>query len=434
MITVIPRKITATSVNGVAVANDGSITLPVDSTPTSNSTNLVTSGGVKTELDALTTGLAGKQNTLTFDSTPTSGSTNPVTSGGVKTKLDALTTELESKQDTVVAFGTCASAAAEQNKVVTVSDSNWQLKAGSIVGVRFSNTNTYSATAEAPCTLNVNGSGAKAIYYNIAVFTGVSTGVLGYQNRTIFYMYDGTYWVWLNMSCLDGNTNTIPSAHCTTAAATAAKVASCSNFVLKANSYTHILIQYANTYSGAITLNINSTGAKPIYINGSASSSSNKTLPAGTYIIFYNGTNYYFRTDGMLPGSIEKVNGHTVEKDVPSSAVFTDTTYSSKTAASGGTAVSLVTTGEKYTWNNKLNASVAAIEATGNTAPKNITAGQFVVWKGVLSVAKAAITSGATLSSSNLATVANGGFNNIIYSTTQPSSPTIGMIWLKPKS
>ena len=34
----------------------------------------------------------------------------------------------------------------------------------------------------------------------------------------------------------------------------------------------------------------------------------------------------------------------------------TDTTYESKAAASGGTAVSLVTTGEKYTWNNKQNA------------------------------------------------------------------------------
>lgn len=32
---------------------------------------------------------------------------------------------------------------------------------------------------------------------------------------------------------------------------------------------------------------------------------------------------------------------------------FTDTTYESKSAASGGTDVSLVTTGEKYTWNNK---------------------------------------------------------------------------------
>ena len=34
----------------------------------------------------------------------------------------------------------------------------------------------------------------------------------------------------------------------------------------------------------------------------------------------------------------------------------TDTTYESKTAAQNGTAVSLVTTGEKYTWNNKQNA------------------------------------------------------------------------------
>ena len=36
---------------------------------------------------------------------------------------------------------------------------------------------------------------------------------------------------------------------------------------------------------------------------------------------------------------------------------LTDTTYESKTAASWGTAVSLVTTWEKYTWNNKANTS-----------------------------------------------------------------------------
>ena len=39
----------------------------------------------------LTTLLAGKQATLTFDATPTLNSTNPVTSGGVKTSLDAET-------------------------------------------------------------------------------------------------------------------------------------------------------------------------------------------------------------------------------------------------------------------------------------------------------------------------------------------------------
>lgn len=57
-------------------------------------------------------------------------------------------------------------------------------------------------------------------------------------------------------------------------------------------------------------------------------------------------------------GDIQEMT-YTVAKSVPSDAVFTDTTYSSKSASSGGTDVSLVTTGEKYTWNNKSTVSVA---------------------------------------------------------------------------
>ena len=41
-----------------------------------------------------------------------------------------------------------------------------------------------------------------------------------------------------------------------------------------------------------------------------------------------------------------------------------DTTYESKSAASGGTAVSLVTTGEKYTWNNKSNLTIGTTAGT----------------------------------------------------------------------
>jgi len=68
-----------------------------------------------------------------------------------------------------------------------------------------------------------------------------------------------------------------------------------------------------------------------------------------------------------------KVNNHTVESDVPANAKFTDTTYESKAAASGGTAVSLVTTGEKYTWNNKStvptnHASTATTYGTGSSS------------------------------------------------------------------
>ena len=50
-----------------------------------------------------------------------------------------------------------------------------------------------------------------------------------------------------------------------------------------------------------------------------------------------------------------------------------DTTYSSKTASSGGTDVSLVTTGEKYTWNNKVDKVTGKGLSTNDytTAEKN---------------------------------------------------------------
>ena len=116
-------------------------------------------------------------------------------------------------------------------------------------------------------------------------------------------MYDGTYWVWISGGYdANDNSNTVPSAYCTTAAGTAAKTATCTNYILLANSYLHVLITNSNTSANALTFNVNSKGAKPIYINGEASSSTNYILPAGTYITFYDGTNYYFRTDGSLPG------------------------------------------------------------------------------------------------------------------------------------
>lgn len=127
--------------------------------------------------------------------------------------------------------------------------------------------------------------------------------------------------------------NTIPSAYCTTAAGTAAKTASLTNYTLLDKSYVFIVIKNANTYDGALTLNINGKGAKTIYINGKVSSSSNKMLPAGTYLVYYASNIYYFRTDGKITGNLAgvadtattasnaySVNGHTVNADVPAGA------------------------------------------------------------------------------------------------------------------
>lgn len=97
--------------------------------------------------------------------------------------------------------------------------------------------------------------------------------------------------------------NSYYSLYSSTAAGTATKAASCSAMTSTKNTigYKQILMGNANTYAGAITLNIGSSGAKPIYINGSPSSATNYDLPAGHYLAYYDGSKYDFRTDGKLP-------------------------------------------------------------------------------------------------------------------------------------
>lgn len=65
-----------------------------------------------------------------------------------------------------------------------------------------------------------------------------------------------------------------------------------------------------------------------------------------------------------VSGNAATVNGKTVAVNVPADAKFTDTTYESKSAVSGGTDVSLCTTGEKYTWNNKADNTPTFTEAS----------------------------------------------------------------------
>lgn len=79
------------------------------------------------------------------------------------------------------------------------------------------------------------------------------------------------------------------------------------------------------------------------------------TIGNGTVTIKQNGT-----SKGSF--SMNQTGGATIN--------LTDTTYSSLSAASGGTALSLVTTGEKYTWNNKQAAisDLATIRTNAATA------------------------------------------------------------------
>lgn len=104
--------------------------------------------------------------------------------------------------NTNVAYGTCETAADIATKAVTINgNSNWTLKVGSLITVKF----TYTNTAASP-QLNVNNTGAKPIYYNNAVYTS-SSSYGGYAKRHITYQYDGANWVFISWS-YDTNSDT----------------------------------------------------------------------------------------------------------------------------------------------------------------------------------------------------------------------------------
>lgn len=157
---------------------------------------------------------------------------------------------------------------------------------------------------------------------------------------------------------LGTNVPMVGGVTCDTAAGTAAKVAKADGFALKTHSRFTLILKNANSMAGALTLNVNGTGAKAIYINGVASSSTNYTLPAGAYEVYYDGTHYHIRTDGYRVGS----DGNVLENMIAPIETRTDG-YSSATRAYGSyfvyngllykvTASNGIASGAQYTSSN----------------------------------------------------------------------------------
>ena len=104
---------------------------------------------------------------------------------------------------TNVAYANCSTAAGTAAKVVTISgNTNWTLKAGSEIVVKFSATNT----AQNP-TLNVNNTGAKRVWYNTGLISTSNLGYAAYANRPMKFVYDGTQYVFIGWSA-DNNSDT----------------------------------------------------------------------------------------------------------------------------------------------------------------------------------------------------------------------------------
>ena len=192
--------------------------------------------------------------------------------------------------NTNIAYGTCSTAAATAAKVITISgNTNWTLTAGSLIMIKFTETNT----AENP-TFNVNGTGAKSVWYSTSVITTSSLSYAGYANRPATYMYDGTQFVFVSWSYDTNTTYTnVKLGHgyatCSTAAATTAKTASLSSYTLTTGGI--VAVKFTYDVPAGATLNINSKGAKNIYHKGAAITAG--VIKAGDTATFIYSTRYH---------------------------------------------------------------------------------------------------------------------------------------------
>jgi len=243
------------------------------------------------------------------------------TGQNTKDKIDSL----ETKEDNLIRIGTCSTAANVKDKVVTCS--NFVLYTGAIIAVKFAATNSYSATASSPITLNVNNTGAKNIYYNdTANPTGTNTTAFGTASYYNYYIYDGTYWVFLSRSTDANSTYAAYSlgigyATCTTAEATAAKVAAFKNGTYTLHPNGIVAVEFANAVPANATLNINNKGAKPIFYCDAAIT--NGIISGGDTATFvYDGTNYnLISINRAIDTALNSTSNNPVENKVINAAL-----------------------------------------------------------------------------------------------------------------
>lgn len=200
----------------------------------------------------------------------------------------------------IIHYCECPTAAGTAAKVVTLPDmAGFVLAAGASLYVKFQYTNSVASP-----TLNVNGTGAKAIYRYGTTAPGTTAATSWQANSVEHLVYDGAAWRmvgWLNDNTTYNNA-TLGQGYgtCTTAEATAAKVVTLSSYALVTGGI--VAVKFSYGLCASATMNVNGKGAKNIFIHGAAvTSTTAKLVKAGDIAYFiYDGTQYQFLgTDRM---------------------------------------------------------------------------------------------------------------------------------------
>lgn len=273
--------------------------IPTKTSELENDSGFITDAGV-TSVNGQTGDVTGLQEELTFDSQPTQDSDNPVTSAGiydaieyakqdvrediadVRADIPTKTSELENDGYD----GT--STYVEANELATVATSGaYADLTGQPTDLSDFN-NDVGFITSAPVS-SVDG---KTGAVNILPSGGNAGQILKKISATDYDVH------WADQ------TQYYPSGYSTTGADKQTKQIACSSWTATAKSYLHILLTHANTYAGKLYFTVNAVNTYEVWINGVVSSATNYSLPAGTYIIYFDGSVFQVRTDGIIPASV----------------------------------------------------------------------------------------------------------------------------------
>ena len=202
----------------------------------------------------------------------------------------------------------------------------------------------------------------------------------------------------------------IDFATCSTAAATVAKVASCSGFKLTTGAA--VLVKFTNNNTAASpTLNVNSTGAKPIVAYGTSAIQTYAWKPGQTVLLIYDGTSWM-----TLVQSWANTTYYGITK-LSSSVSSTSTTLAA-------TASAVKEAYDRNSWPS-ISLDTALAISDGGTGATTAAAARTNLGLGITSLYSGTLTTGSTTFSRNY---------NFFIIVGQPSSSAARVAIVVPKA
>ncbi len=281
--------------NGTAWVGKVINVLTLDSEPTRNSQNGVTSGGVAATLDEIAGGIMETFASLLFD--------DETASADLRTKLSyAVKFSVSDVYQTVTHLNILAATTSKAGLMSAEDKAKVDSFLANLRSLTFTDT-TASADQGTKITetLKATIGGVQEVIDSITLLAATSSkaGLLSASDKAYIDALPATLTNLANSisGALALMQSLVGYYVCDTAAGTAAKTVAATGYSLTNGGCIRIKMTNANTANN-VTLNINSTGAKALYYDGAQASSTN-TWEAGEVLeVYYDGTQYQCASGG----------------------------------------------------------------------------------------------------------------------------------------